>query len=966
MTAGDTISFGPYCLIPAERLLLRSGEAVEVGGRALDLLVALVESAGVVVGRRELMLRAWPNMVVGEGSLRVAIGGLRKALCDGQDGMRYVANVAGRGYCFVAHVERAPARPLALASTPLPAVSEARPVPKHKLPTPLARMVGRNDTVEALSMLLTARRFVSVVGPGGMGKTTVAVSVAHALLEEFEHAVYFIDLGAVTDETLVPSAVAAALGAFGQSADPLPGLVAFLAGRRLLLVIDNCEHVIDAAASLTECLHREAPRVHILTTSRESLRVEGEHVHFLVPLNYPSPREDLTAAEALATPAVQLFMERAVASGYASELTDADAPTVAAICSRLDGIALAVELAGSRVGAYGLRGTADLLGNRFKLLWQGRRTAPPRQQTLAAMLDWSFNLLSDRDRRVFGRLSIFVGLFTLEAAQAVATDDPIDAAEVADAISSLMNKSLIWVVPIDGVAHHRLLDPTRAYAAEKLAHTSEPNAAARQHARYFAQRLSSCAGQGVAIRTEDVAFAAPYLGNIRAALEWSFSGAGEAATGVTLAAAAAPLFYDLSLFVECLRWCERGLAAMPQGDQGSATHLTLQSFLAASVMLTRGNTDEARRALEDALRLADARGDQEYQTHLLVGLNSFLTRIGDFRGALALAQRVVTNTRAIGSPGAIGEGESALGVACHLVGDQIGARRHCEHGLMKAEAAGIARVAYFGFDQEIRALIALARCYWLIGFPDRAAETARRAIAVATKRDHPVNLCMALIFTATVFLWRGDLDEAEQIIRRLIAHAARHSLDPYHGVGMALSGELSVARGDPAQGVALLRCALEVLQAARQQTLLPAFHVALAEGLMNAGKVDEGAAVVDAGLVLSEAFGGSLNLPELLRVRGEAWLQTTPVDPIAAERAFQLSLRQAKEQSALSLELRTVIGLSRLWASQGKLAAAAEMLATCYRRFGEGLQTTDLKLAGQLLAEFGRGATPLGMASASV
>jgi len=299
-------------------------------------------------------------------------------------------------------------------------------------------MIGREDAVEALSMLLASRRFVSVVGPGGMGKTTVAVSVAHALLDEFGDAVYFVDLGAVTDAAVVSSAVATAVGSFVQAQDPLPSLMAFLAGRRILLVLDNCEHVIDAAASLTERLYNDAPEVHILTTSREALRAEGEHVHLLTPLDYPTAREDLTAAEALATPAVQLFMERAFASGYTLELTDADAPTVAAICSRLDGIALAIELAGSRVGAYGLQGTADLLSNRFKLLWQGRRSAPPRHKTLAAMLDWSFNLLSDWDRRVLSRLSIFVGVFTLEAAQAVAADDQTDAIEVAEAISSLI------------------------------------------------------------------------------------------------------------------------------------------------------------------------------------------------------------------------------------------------------------------------------------------------------------------------------------------------------------------------------------------------------------------------------------------------------------------------------------------------------------------------------------------------
>jgi predicted ATPase len=227
---------------------------------------------------------------------------------------------------------------------------------------------------------------------------------------------------------------------------------------------------------------------------------------------------------------------------------------------------------------------------------------------------------------------------------------------------------------------------------------------------------------------------------------------------------------------------------------------------------------------------------------------------------------------------------------------------------------------------------------------------------VASKRDHPVNLCMALIFTATVFLWRGDLDEAEQLIRRLIAHAARHSLGPYHTVGLALSGELSIARDNPAEGVPLLRRALEVLQATKHHALTPAFHVALAEGLMKAGEVDEAAAAVDAGLALSEAFGETLNIPELLRVRGEIWLQTTPADPVAAERAFQRSLQQAKGQSALSLELRSATRLARLWSSQGKSSDAVDLLEDIYRRLTEGNQTRDLKLAGQLIAELRRGA----------
>jgi predicted ATPase len=569
------------------------------------------------------------------------------------------------------------------------------------------------------------------------------------------------------------------------------------------------------------------------------------------------------------------------------------------------------------------------------------------------MLDWSFNLLTARDRRVLARLSIFVGPFTLDAAQAVAAVDQIDAMEAAAAIASLINKSLIWVAPIDGATHHRLLDSTLAFAAEKLAQTADSNTVAKQHALYYAQYLSSRAGKGL-----DISGTGPYLSNIRAGLEWSFSGAGEVGIGVRMAAAAAPLFFHHSLFVECIRWCEQGLAALPENEEGSITHLALRSFLAASVMLTRGNSDEVRKAIEDALSLADALGNREYQTHLLVGLGIFLTRIGDFHGARTVAERSIAIAQAIGSAGVIATAESVLGVAYHFTGDQMGARRHCELGLMKAEAAGAAQVSFFGYDHEIRALIALARCYWLIGFADRAAETARRVIDLATKRDHPVNLCMTLIYTATAFLWRGDLDQAERLIRRLVARAAKHALGPYHAAGLALTGELAVARGEPAEGGRILRRALGLLQAERYHTLTPALHVALAEGLMKAGQADQAAVAVDAGLVLSEAFGETLNVPELLRVRGEIWLKTRPPDPVAAERAFHLSMQHAKEQSTLSLELRSATSLARLWVSQGKSSDAADLLETVYRRFTEGFQTTDLKCAGQLLAELRRRVIP--------
>jgi predicted ATPase/DNA-binding winged helix-turn-helix (wHTH) protein len=948
VTASDVISFGPYRLIPAERLLLKEGDVVDVGNRALDILVALAEAAGEVVSQSQLVARAWPNVVVGEGSLRVTIAGLRKTLGDGQDGVRYISNVTGRGYCFVAQVERSAVSPTTVV--PLQPASEGLPTFRDKLPARLARMIGRDGAVEALSKLLASRRFVSVVGPGGLGKTTVAAAVAHAMLDDFGDAVHFVDLSAIKDSNLVPSTVATVLGVMVQAQDPLPSLLAFLAGRRILIVLDNCEHVIDAAASLTARLYSDAPNVHLLTTSRESLRVEGEHVHLLPPLSYPAAKDDLTAAEALASPAVQLFMERALASGYAETLTDAEAPAVASICRQLDGIALAIELAGSRVGAYGLRGTGDLLRSRFKLLWQGRRSALPRHQTLHAMLDWSYNLLSARDRRVLIRLSIFVGVFTMEAAEAVASDDESGAVEVADAIDSLIDKSLIWVAQIDGATHLRLLDTTRAFTAEKLAQASEAHDIAELHALYYAERQSRNPGQGLESSGGGLATLAHHIGNIRAALEWSFSRDGDPAIGVRLAAASASLFNDLSLLVECRRWCEQALSAQSNSETDGPTRLALQEALAFSTMFSQGNGEDVRLAIDEGLRLAEALGDRRRQLNLLAGLHIFLTRISDFRGAVTVAQQSVAIAQEIGTPGAIATVEWMLGVAHHLRGDQALGRRHCESGLALAGVADSAEVNFFGYDHRIRALIALSRALWLSGFPDRAAKIARQAIDEAVKRDHPVNLCIALIYTSTVSLWRGDLDEAEQRIQRLVAHAARHSFDPYRAVGLALTGELAIVRGDAAAGIALLRHALGLMQAEQYHLLTIAFHRVLAEGLLLTGEIDEAALVIDAALARSDALDEHSRTAELLRVRGEVLLRMTPPDRHAADGAFHRSQEQAKSQSALSLELRSTMARARLWSGQGRSAEAVDLLESIYQRFTEGFDTVDLRHASHLLA----------------
>ena len=410
---GKLLIFGPFELSIGTRLLTNGAKVVPLGARAMDLLIVLVEQANKVVGRRTLIERVWPKRGAEQVSLRVHISALRKALDRYDPGRRYIANVPGRGYSFVVPV----------TSLSQQASADIKTSFKGRLPARLIRMLGRSDSLAEIQIKLAEQKFVTIIGPGGIGKTTVAVAVGHEMTTTFNGRIYFSDLSALDVASRVAPAVATALGVPVRTDDAVPALIDRLQEAPTLIILDCCEHVIDAASALAEELIRRVPTLHLLATSREALRVEGEHVYELCALACPPEDSNLSARDALQYPSVQLLIDRVRAAQSEFDLTDADTPTAARFCRRLDGIPLAIELAACRVAIFGLSRTASLLDERLNLSWAGRRTAPSRHQTLNATLEWSYDLLGEAEQRVLSRLCVFAGGFTFEAAVAVVADE---------------------------------------------------------------------------------------------------------------------------------------------------------------------------------------------------------------------------------------------------------------------------------------------------------------------------------------------------------------------------------------------------------------------------------------------------------------------------------------------------------------------------------------------------------------
>src|SRR6266853_772865 len=861
--------FPPFRLDPVNQCLWRgegpAEERILLAPKAFAVLRYLVEHPGRLVTHEELLEALWPKTYVQPEVLKSHIAAIRAVLGDDARKPIFIETLSRRGYRFTAPVtEDASAR-------------SSRPT---NLPEAVSELIGREAELGEVTALATEHRLVSLVGAGGIGKTRLGLEVARHLLPRFPDGVFVAELGPLSSPELVPTTVASVLGLTHVAGTASPERVAgAIRAKRLLLVLDNCEHVIDAAAGMAETLLRAGPSVSLLATSREPLRVAGEYIYRVPSLDVPA-EDPQDMEDVFRYGAVRLFVSRAHAAEPRYVAEGPVLAATAAICRRLDGIPLAIELAATRIAGFGVAGVAARLDDRFRLLAGGSRTLP-RHQTMRATLDWSYELLSRSERVVLRRLGVFVGRFTLDAASAVAASVDVPASDVVDSVANLVGKSLVSADVEGAIVHYRLLETTRAYAREKLIESAELDDFARRHAEYYRDLFEHAEAELETRPTAEwlVAYR-PHIDDLRAALDWAFLPSGDAGVGVALAAATVPLWTHLSLLTECRARVEQAIAALGrQLPSDPRRDMRLYLALGHAIMHTRGSGGpEMNAAFTKSLELAEIMDDTRYRLGAIFGLYAHRLTTGEYRVALSLAEKFRTVATETADRSDVPIGSRLIGLALHILGDQPGARRHLEPlvGAHFATARRPSHIIFYQYDQRVILECYYARVLWLQGFGDQARRLTENLVGYARTKDHLVSFLLTLLFAACpIALYVGDFTTADHHVRLAFDLAARHALEVWKDLAQCFEGAVLIKRGDHGAGSQLLQSALERLP---EPTLHRSSHhmslllAELAAGLGGAGPIAEGLGVVDEALARAERTEAGWCLAELLRTKGELLL----------------------------------------------------------------------------------------------
>jgi predicted ATPase/DNA-binding winged helix-turn-helix (wHTH) protein len=660
---------GPFRLDPDAGVLTRDGKPAALGPRAVAVLKTLVEHANEFVPKALILDAAWPGLVVEENNLSVQITGIRRVLAQA-GGERWIETLSRRGYRFVGPVkERREGR------TP-----ESRSVsPRSNLPAQLTSFIGRERELVEIKRLLPSKRLLTLVGIGGIGKTRLAMQVAAEVMDAYRDGVWLVEFALINETSLVPTSVAKVLGVQEKPGTPLTDtLCEDLKSRQLLLILDNCEHLLDACARLADAVLRGVPQATIIVTSRELLHVAGEQTYLLPTLSLPDPT---ASADVIgSSEAVALFVERAQRQRLDFELNAARAPTIAQLCIHLDGIPLALELAAARIGSLSVEQINARIDDRFRLLTAGARTALPRQQTLRATLDWSYDLLREAEKTLFGRVAVFSGGWTLEAAKQVCIRADVDEFEALELLTSLADKNLIVAEEQHSATRYRMLETVREYARERLLESGEEAQWQSRHLAHFAAVAEEAAPH---LRGADQQAWLDRLDaehdNLRSALAWSSGAGGNAAGGLALAGALWRFWYTRGYAGESRGWLSKLLSVGPGGQAAAARAKALHG--ASALAWQQGDYPAARTLGEESLALVRELGDLSGIAASLDNLATLAYGEGDYASCRALYEESLAIFREVHDRWGTAATLDNLGTAVSVQGDYAFARALHEESL---------------------------------------------------------------------------------------------------------------------------------------------------------------------------------------------------------------------------------------------------------------------------------------------
>ena len=922
---GPIVSFGNFQLDVTRLELSEDGGRLGVGARACALLLVLLQRKGEIVSSRDLLKAAWPGVTVEEVNVRVHVTALRKVLRDGKGGARYIHTIPRRGYSFVAEAAFTQQHVSAVAPSAVPLAA----------PQMVASLVGRGETLKLLDAELSSRRIVTVVGPGGIGKTSVAVAVA-AMCSRRNEECAFVDLSTATNGAHVAESLFVALALRGNPEDVFSYVVSALKGSSLLLILDNCDRVVDAVARLVNEVARGSAKVRFLATSREALRAHGEYVHTLGPLETPSSTAEVTGKSILEYSAVRLFVEAARAHADGFRLDDDNAPVIGDICRKLDGIPLALELSAATTDFLTVRELAERIDDRFALLIRGHRTAPPRHRTMLDALEWGHALLSASAVATMRRLAVFPTRFTLSDAVTVAADPELSAGCVLDGIAELQSKSFLTADISGDVAEFRFLETIRAFATTKLGASDERDFVHRRYAMRVLEILSRLR-QEKASAEQRIFNNRRIIDDLRAAHNWATSPQGDRGIALHLLSLSSAVWRSLNLDTEFLTRARETLVGLPGETAESLRHeMNVQLALTFALNATQAVPAASfqRLYLASATRaaeLAERVGSPADRVRALWALIGAAIENGHHRALMTHAATLEQLTASVPAGPVLERSIYLRSLAYHAVGEFTDSLRSIG---VNGDGGSTRRMIATSTVESLASRSLIARNLWLSGELTLARDLRDEGSSLQLNRMNPSDVLFFLTScAASISLSDRDIAASERAIETLESIAND-------------TGRPGFASYAPD-----LRAACERLQRSR--------------GSYRSAPVDWSPTTMSLADAMTGIHCSFHRAVDLERIRTESsWAAAEHLrsagehallrgDSDCQERAevwFRQANAIAAKQGALFWELRAAVSMARLFREQGKADAARQAIASVVGRFAHGEMCADIRDAYLLLS----------------